>query len=203
MPSYRERIVELIARQGTASAPELSRILGISKPAVQYHIGQLLSAGAIQTTQTEQSSHTRGRPILYYQIAINRSPHNFENLSAALLVQMLASQQNDQEKDVQLRTLAVKLAGQAGQQTSFIRQIDQAVQRLSEHGYQPYWEVAKGGSVIRLRNCPYAPILPKCPALCRMDELLLEHLLGTPVRVKQLWRDHPQTKTDCEFFFRR
>ncbi len=203
MESFRERILEIIHRFSSASAPDLSKILAISKPAVQYHLRQLLATGDIELSNTNQSVPSRGRPILYYRIAESRYPNNYTNLCDALIAQALTATDDKTEFDHRLKSLAVSLAGDVPVQVSFIKQIDHAVERLTAHSYQPHWEVASSGSIMRLKNCPYAHLVHSHPELCRMDTFLLETLLGIPVQVKYLWKDHPEIKEGCSFFFKR
>ncbi len=203
MESFRERILEIIHRFGSASAPDLSKILGISKPAVQYHLRQLLATSDIELSNTNQSVPSRGRPIRYYRIAESRYPNNYENLCDSLIAQALTATDDKTELDHRLKSLAVSLVGVVPVQASFIKQIDHAVERLTAHSYQPHWEVASSGSIVRLQNCPYAHLVHRHPELCRMDTFLLETLLGIPVQVKYLWKDHPETKESCSFFFKR
>ncbi|MCE5206775.1 MAG: winged helix-turn-helix transcriptional regulator [Chloroflexi bacterium] len=203
MPSFKERILDNILRNQVSSVPELSHILGISKPAVQYHIQNLLLEGEIEPVDQMKSSTSRGRPVNYYRIAENRQPDNLAILADTLLSQFLASSTYMQPSDEKIAALARAMAGTENKSQSFIKQIDHCITRLGILNYQPHWEVTRNGSRIHLRNCPYARILPSHPELCRMDQIMLESMLGIPVQINQLWKDHPETRTGCEFFFTR
>lgn len=203
MQTYKARILDIVARSIQSSVPELSRVLGISKPAVQYHIQKLINSGQIEMLRKPVGLLTRGRPTHYFRITSNRQPDNLVPLSDVLFTHHITDSATPDEKNEKIAHLAKSLSGAVPNNHSLIKRIDLCLSRLSELNFQPRWEVNQDGSRIHLRNCPYARILSSHPELCEIDHAILEVMLGVSVHCENLWRDQTDNQPDCVFFFTR
>jgi predicted ArsR family transcriptional regulator len=204
MPTFKQRILENIARERAVTVPELSKLLGISKPAVQYHIRNLLQAGEIEPANAGEAPTLQGRPMKHYRVSQTRRPDNLEHLADVLLRQLFPGNGDTPQISEKLKQIAALLAGDAPHSDQpLIRRIEHCMARLTEFNYNPHWEVARDGSLIHLRNCPYACLLASHPELCQLDHHLIETLLGVPVQISHLRRDRPDAEKVCEFVFKR
>lgn len=203
MPRFKERVLDIIRRDRVSSIPEISRRLGISKTAIQYHIQNLLQEDLIEEALKVPTVSIRGRPIKYFQLSARHRPDNYALLTDILLSSYLRSISDQHSLDEKLLEIARSVTANMEKENSFIRRIENCMVRLDQLNYQPHWEVMQQGSQITLGNCPYAKILPSHPELCRLDQFILQSMLNLPVQVNSLWKDHPEINSGCEFFFNR
>jgi predicted ArsR family transcriptional regulator len=60
------------------------------------------------------------------------------------------------------------------------KRLNLVVEKLNQMNYHTRWEAGAGGPRILFGHCPYAAIIARHPALCKMDESLLTQLMGQP-----------------------
>jgi predicted ArsR family transcriptional regulator len=63
--------------------------------------------------------------------------------------------------------------------------------------YHPRWEAGPQGPRLIFAHCPYAAIIQKHPELCRMDQHLLEKLMGDSAG--QLFKIGKDASSICVF----
>lgn len=204
MQSIRETLLETLARRRNASVLELSRTSGVTKPAVQYHIKQLLAEKKIEHVPSAESYTKRGRPEKIYRLTRRDQPENYDILADFLL---RVCQQHI-ETDLLVAEMAQCLSEPVERELSqnkkgVIQRMGTIIEHLSTLKYAPHWEVHAEGTRVLLRNCPYARLAIQSTIFCKIDQQLLQNLLRFPVQLESAWRDSPETSKGCSFFFSR
>lgn len=193
IPATRERILVHLQENRVTTAQALSRMWGLTRADIRYHLNTLLEEGIIELVPRDPSQPVkRGRPAQQYRLANQSIPDNFAALSGALLAMLFeeidAAGAPEQLREKKLRRLAKQLAGEhtpAGNTppgAPLMQRFNQAAAYLTQHGYRARWEAHASGPRILLRNCPYAALLNDHPELCELDRCLLEQLLQMPLR---------------------
>ncbi|MCI0519196.1 MAG: ArsR family transcriptional regulator, partial [Chloroflexi bacterium] len=139
----RTRILEILEKQRSASAAELSRALGVTPANIRHHLHALQEQGLVLVSAQRPLSK-RGRPTLLYELASQASRHNLDGLAAALLSALLDGLP-PAERDAALARLAGALLGEGAARpgTHLTRRLYQAVQQFNAMGYQARWEAHK------------------------------------------------------------
>lgn len=205
MSETRSQILEIITRNQPASALDLSRILGLSKPTVQYHVKKLMDLGQIETASLKEGGLKKGRPVKYYRITGNARRENCCHLAKALILYCRKNFFDPQEIQKVAELLVSEMMPQPPgfAEKNFVKRMSVILDELSGMQFQPHWEVHAAGSRVLLRNCPYAKLAIQHPELCEIDRAMLEILLQLPVSREYVWRDDPGRLKDCSFFFTR
>src|SRR5690606_13051969 len=84
-----------------STAPEMSKLWGMTRAAIRFHINNLLQDGLIEkVTEGNQSKRRRGRPMHYYRLVGNAGDSNYQELCSGLLKVLTNLQETDQTFDV-------------------------------------------------------------------------------------------------------
>lgn len=195
MSSTRQRILNLLAEQHSASAPDLARTLGVTEANVRHHLGVLERAGQVEVVG-ETPTGGRGRPRHRYMLTRTAQAHGLDLLSSALLDELGGGRR----QEAGLRVLAERLAAQAEPPRGPIpARLNAAVERLNELRYAAHWEAHSDGPQVILGRCPYAAIIDEHPELCRMDAHLLGALVGDEVEQTAKFARRPEGPAVCVF----
>lgn len=180
-PPTRERILNYLEENRTASVQALSRVWGLTRADIRYHLNALLDEGQIELVSPDASQPARrGRPAQLFRLAAHASPDNLPELCGALLAALLDSLLPE-ERPPALRRLAERLADSVPS-GSPIQRLNQAVLYLNQRGYRARWEAGPKGPRILLRACPYSVLLTDHTELCALDQALLERLAQMPLK---------------------
>lgn len=173
MQITRQRILDYLDINRTATSIELSRAFRMTSANLRHHLGVLQNEGLINVVGQE-SSEGRGRPTKIYMIAKQSGEHNLGELASALFEQILGTRES-KKRTQNLKQIALRLQGETGDNRGSITQrLAAAVDRLNALRYRAHWEAHTDGPRIIFRQCPYAAIIDTHPELCQMDA----HLLG-------------------------
>jgi predicted ArsR family transcriptional regulator len=125
----------------------------------------------------------RGRPEKIYSLPRAALGDNLSALGDAVLTEAGTS--------VRMEALAKRLAGQSNfANQPLAKRLNLTVEKLNEMNYHARWEAGSQGPRLIFTHCPYAAIIGKHPELCRMDEGLLESLMGdSAVQLFKIGRD--------------
>jgi predicted ArsR family transcriptional regulator len=192
----RNRILEMLEKQRTATVAQLSRTLQVTQADIRHHLSQLSTDGWVEIAAKDVTGE-RGRPRQVYRLTTSARRDNLPNLAKALL---WAGSGGDQHEFIQ--RAADFLAGPMPEwisQQPVGRRLIAAVQRLNDLHYQAHWEAHARAPQIRLGNCPYATILPEHPELCQIDALLLEKLTSSQATQTARLEPTPQGAMVCIF----
>lgn len=181
-PSTRERILAYLQENRAATIGGLSRLWGLTRADIRYHLSTLVEEGLVEIIPREAGQPAgRGRPTQSYRLTLHSTLDNLPDLCAAALDLLLTPDTPEEMREAVLRGLAGRLCGSLNLTANPTQRFNQAVAFLNQHAYRARWEAGASGPRVLLRNCPYAAILPAHPELCMLDRCLLEHLLQIPL----------------------
>ncbi len=189
MVTARQKVLSHLTKNRTASAREISRSLKMSAATVRHHLRVLTSDGRLEMSFV-RGRDGRGRPEKVYSLPSAALGHNLSALSDAILTEAGTS--------VRMDALAKHLAGGSNfADQPVARRLNLTVEKLNEMNYHPRWEAGPQGPRLILSHCPYAGIIEKHPELCRMDEHLLQELMGDPAT--QIFKIGKEGSSVCVF----
>ena len=201
MQATRRHILDFLDTQRSATALEISRAFGMTAANIRHHLTRLEASGHVAMIG-ERAPEGRGRPEKRYALAGPQSAAPLEKLVRGLL-SLISQERTSKHPATRLRQLARKLAGPSGDKQRHLTQsLVDTVKRLEELGYQPSWEATPGGPEFILSTCPYAGIVEQHPELCKLDQHLLEHLIGQKVAQTRKLELGPDGLPHCAFRLR-
>ena len=186
MATARQKVLSYLIKTRTASAREISRGLKMSAATVRHHLRILTADGRLEMSFM-RGREGRGRPEKVYSLPRAALGDNISTLSEAVLAEAGTS--------VQMEALAKRLAGDSsfGNQP-IARRLYLSVETLNKMSYHARWEAGPQGPRLIFGHCPYAALIEKHPELCKMDEALLEELMGdVAVQLFRIGRDGSST----------
>ena len=170
MITSRQKILAYFAKTRTASAREVSRALKMSAATVRHHLRVLTSDGRLEMSFT-RGREGRGRPEKVYSLPRAALGDNLSALGDALLMEAGSL--------VRMEALAKLLAGESNFASHpLAKRLNLTVEKLNTMNYHARWEAGSQGPRLIFGHCPYAAIIEKHPELCKMDEELLNELMG-------------------------
>ncbi len=189
MVTARQKILTYFTKTRTASAREISRSLKMSPATVRHHLRVLTADGRLELSFV-RGREGRGRPEKVYSLPRSALGDNLAALGDAILMEAGMT--------VQMDALAKRLAGE----TSFasqpiVKRLNASIEILNKMNYHARWEAGPQGPRLIFGHCPYAALIGKHPELCRMDEALLEQLMGDSV--VQLFKIGREGSSLCVF----
>lgn len=191
MTTARQKVLNYLAKNRTASAREIARSLKMSAATVRHHLRVLVSDSRLEV-ESVRSRAVKGRPENVYSLHRAALGDNLSALSEALLAEAGPS--------VEVEALAKRLAGESdfGSQP-VAKRLNLVVEKLDRMKYHARWEAGAEGPRIHFGHCPYAAIVARHPELCEMDTKLVSLLVTRPV----LRESKPETQTGgiCPFVF--
>jgi predicted ArsR family transcriptional regulator len=174
--STRTRILDLIEKEHSATAEEISRSLDLTASAVRYHLARMENEGLIEIDE-HINRREAGRPAQAFRVSSSTRPNHLAGLSTALL-SMRLSQSDAEADELVWADLAKGIAGTVPGSTLLSLRLSHCIRELNRMNYQARWEAGPHGPRIFLSNCPYTAIWHKFPGLCQMDRHLLEDWMG-------------------------
>jgi predicted ArsR family transcriptional regulator len=187
----RQRVLNYLTKNRTASAREVSRALKMSAATVRHHLRVLVADGRLEADAVREREARRGRPEKVYSLPQAALGDNLSALSEALLAEAGAG--------LKMEALAKHLAGGvdfAGQPVA--KRLNLIVEKLNQMHYHAHWEAGAEGPRVLFGHCPYAAVVGKHPELCEMDTDLLALLASRLV----LRESKPETqRSGCPFVF--
>jgi predicted ArsR family transcriptional regulator len=170
MITARQKVLTYLTKTRTASAREIGRGLKMSPATVRHHLRVLVAEGRLEIS-FERGREGRGRPEKVYSLPRAALGDNLSALGDAVLAEAGAS--------VQMEALAKRLAGNASfADHPIAKRLNLTVEQLNKMNYHARWEAGPQGPRLIFGHCPYAAIIGKHPELCKMDEALIEELMG-------------------------
>jgi predicted ArsR family transcriptional regulator len=202
MQTTRQRIMDYLEENHTATAPELSRVFAMTVANVRHHLSVLGEMGMVEVVGQEEAGG-RGRPTHIYMSTRTAQEHNLDMLAGALLAEFIG-RDSPQQQTARLRSLAQRLSADMGVTTGAIpRRLLAAVHRLNSLHYKAHWEAHADAPHVILGRCPYAAIITDHPELCQMDAYLIEELVGIPAHQLEKLIHTPDGPPHCVFALRQ
>ncbi len=181
--SSRGRVLDAI-RSGVSTVDELSQQLGLTDNAVRAHLATLERDRLV-----EQHGYQPGprKPHFSYRLTPEAEylfPKAYHTLLGTLLVVLKLRLEQEQLQEILKEvaaTLALGLSTKLSTDTSEAR-AESAVAVLEELGGSS--RVEKNGNKLFVRSnggCPFSEVVNEHPEICRLAEMLLTEITGTPV----------------------
>jgi len=172
MTTARQKVLAYLTKSRSASAREISRALQMSPPTVRHHLRVLTADGRLEMVFA-RGRDGRGRPEKVFSLPQAAMGDNLSALADALIAEAGSGFDAD--------SLAKRLAGESGFASQPVaKRLNLVVEKLNQMNYHARWEAGAEGPRILFGHCPYAAIIARHPELCKMDESLLEELMGRP-----------------------
>lgn len=201
MPAtIREKILEHLRLNRTASVAALAFALDVTKADIRYHLKPLLGEGLVEIEDREstQSNKARGRPKASFRLTSSARANNLQALASALLHEFYSAQSVDpEERSSRLARLLFSLPADEGD--TLIQRLTRLVDQLRESHYEPRWEAHSAGPRILFENCPYAAILAEFPQLCEMDRQYISQFSGLRTELLQTLNTSKRKPPACVF----
>jgi predicted ArsR family transcriptional regulator len=178
----RQKVLAYLTKSRSASAREISRALQMSAATVRHHLRVMVADGRLEMAFV-RGRDGRGRPEKVFSLPRAALGDNLSALADALIVEAGSG--------FAAGALAKRLAGEMNFASQpMAKRLNLAVEKMNQMNYHARWEAGAEGPRIILGHCPYAAIIARHPELCKMDEFLLEELLGRPAtQVSKLGQD--------------
>jgi predicted ArsR family transcriptional regulator len=193
----RQLITDFLRTKRTASVREMSRALRVTAADIRHHLSILTEEGVV-VVAGQEPVRGKGRPTQLYGLAGELTRNNYDNLADALLDTLLYGK-TSREADEAINRTAEVLAGPKPAVRNPGQSLMRTVDRMNALHYQARWEARPDAPRVILGHCPYAALLQDHPELCRMDERLLENLLGVPVTQTSCREPTSQGLHQCVF----
>jgi len=185
----RQKVLACFMKTRSASAREIARALKMSAATVRHHLRVLTADGRLEMSFVLRRDG-RGRPEKVYSLPRAALGDNLSALGDAVLTEAGTT--------VRMEALANRLAAEsnfAGHPIA--KRLNLTVEKLNEMNYHARWEAGPQGPRLIFSHCPYAAIIGKHPELCRMDQELLNKLMGDAAM--QLFKIGKDASSVCVF----
>ncbi len=188
MQITRQRIIDLLRKQGQATVEELAEWVELTQMAVRHHLNVLQAEDLIEISHTKRQ-HKPGRPVQVYGLtnkARKLYPQEYIQLTDLLVQEVATRIGQDGVIDI-FNSLAVRLVEDAPPSRKaqpFEERLDDVVGFLREKGYVVEWERMNGQYMIYHMDCPYRQFAQRHQEVCLMDAKILEDTLNVvPQRI--------------------
>lgn len=193
-PGPRRDILYYLKQYGQVTVADLSSHLGMTGEAVRRHLLQLLQEKYIQRQSERSLSSGAGRPFLYYSLTVEGEhlfPKSYDGLTVELIDTVMS-----QLGEESLKQVLSSMTESRVQQWEFrLRGLNlyERVTALKDIYMEDdsFIDVELDGEEILLieRNCPFANVAMKRPALCSVTVNALTRLLGVRVFRKETFQN--------------
>ena len=191
MQDTRQQILEILKRDQEGTVQDLSQQLGLTSVTVRHHLEILRAEGYITEPEVQRSNRP-GRPRYIYQLtstAADLFPNNYSGLTNALL-DALEDRLSPQEYVELLEDAAHRMADKAGRLPLDPKDRVERVERITDflncQGFVARWEEEGDGRFsITISNCPYHYVVQQHTEVCRIDEVILQSLVGGELTPKK------------------
>jgi predicted ArsR family transcriptional regulator len=212
MKPTRQRLLETLRVHPDATASDLARILRLTHADVRYHLKMLLAEEVILVTDRKKGGRGRPArryrltsaadpqrldllvDALLAEILGNLAPSD-EGVLLRNIAARLVEDEGERKKDENSRQTSIVPGlsartsfhrhpwgrGSPGASSLSTRLVD-AVARLNNLGYRARWEAHAESPRVIIEHCPFSTLHVKYPFVRRLDSLLIENLLATPVK---------------------
>lgn len=178
------KILAHLQRHGEAAIKELEEVLGVSTTAVREHLTNLQARELVATRLVRRGP---GRPHLAYFLtpkAQELFPKEYDTLINLLLRELTQRAGPDQLQNI-LDAVGARLAeeyraGVAGEQLH--ERLAALRAELESRGIPA--DIQPAGDGLSLFACPYLDVAQEHAAVCRMEQRMLEQVLGEKLHLE-------------------
>lgn len=182
MQTTRELILNILKRRGQATVNELSDELDLTTVTIRHHLG-ILRREDLVAAPSVRHRKAPGRPQHVYSLteeATEFFPKRYEQL-INLLLDEVKSRLSPDEVDEVMTCIGESVADQVTcpDGIDFEGQVAIAVQFMDNQDYMARWRRRDDHDyVIETANCPFEGVVHKHSEVCKIDHVLLTHILG-------------------------
>ena len=194
IPGPRRDILYYIKQYGQTTVADLSSRLQMTGEAVRQHLLHLIQDGYIQRQSERTPAAGAGRPSLYYSLTIDGEhlfPKSYDGLTVELIDTVIS-----QLGEEALKEVLSKMTESRVQQWEFQLRGLTLLERVAAlkdiyMENDSFIGIEQNGEEILLieRNCPFANVAMKRPALCSVTVNVLTRLLGIQVVRKEKFQN--------------
>lgn len=182
MKSTREKILNTLLDQHTATIAELAQIVGINGISVRHHLINLQAEGLVTS---EEQRHGVGRPRFSYSLTakgIEKFPSNYLKLTNSILDELKRSLSADELDAFFIRIgeeVAEKYVFKDSGKT-FHHQLEALCKDLVQEGYRLRWKQQGNKVTVFNQNCPFHNIAMRHPEICQIDHTMFNNIFKRP-----------------------
>lgn len=182
-------ILQHIQRTGSATIKDLEQVLGVSTTAVREHLAQLQVNGLVAASTLRAGP---GRPRLIYTLtekAESLFPKHYD-LLVHLLLEEMAAEDGIAKVERILGRVGERIASEYSTKvnaTDMHERMQELRQVLERQGIAA--DVNAEDAAIHLHSCPYYDLVHEHGEVCRMEQQMLEQVLGEKLVLERSRRD--------------
>lgn len=182
MKSTRDRILQTLLTNPTATITELAEAVDINTISVRHHLTNLQAEGLIQASEER---HGVGRPRLVYSLTdtgLEKFPTRYMTLTNRLLEQLKTTLTQEEINQVFIR-MAKSLATEHLDRIKKLpieQKLDAIRKSLGDEGFMIEWQKIGEDYQIIEKACPFYHVGQSHPEVCIMDQTVISTMLSIP-----------------------
>jgi predicted ArsR family transcriptional regulator len=182
MKSTRDRILQTLLSNPTATITELAEAVDINTISVRHHLTNLQAEGLIQASEER---HGVGRPRLVYSLTdtgLEKFPTRYMTLTNRLLEQLKSTLNQTEINELFVR-MAKSLAAEHLERIKKLpieQKLDAIRKSLGDEGFMIEWQKIGEDYQIIEKACPFYHVGQSHPEVCIMDQTLISTMLSIP-----------------------
>jgi DeoR family transcriptional regulator, suf operon transcriptional repressor len=182
MKSTRDRILQTLLTNPTATITELAEAVDINTISVRHHLTNLQAEGLIQANEER---HGVGRPRLIYSLTdtgLEKFPTRYMTLTNRLLEQLKSTLTQTEINELFVR-MAKSLAAEHLDRIKKLpieQKLDAIRKSLGDEGFMIEWQKIGEDYQIIEKACPFYHVGQSHPEVCIMDQTLISTMLSIP-----------------------
>ncbi len=182
MKSTRDRILQTLLTNPTATITELAEAVDINTISVRHHLTNLQAEGLIQASEER---HGVGRPRLVYSLTdtgLEKFPTRYMTLTNRLLEQLKSTLNQEEINELFVR-MAKSLAAEHLDRIKKLpieQKLDAIRKSLGDEGFMIEWQKIGEDYQIIEKACPFYHVGQSHPEVCVMDQTLISTMLSIP-----------------------
>jgi predicted ArsR family transcriptional regulator len=183
-----DRILQIVKRDGSVTAKQLSSELGMTTMGARQHLQGLEDDGILSTYDMKVKV---GRPTRHWSLT-QKGHEQFADRHGELTIQFIEAVEHIFGKDglVKVTSEREKLTQQNYQQ--YIQQHDPLENKLKtlvslreQEGYMAELEQDEHGFILIENHCPICKAATRCPSLCSSELNVFQSLLGEHITIER------------------
>ena len=182
MKSTRDRILQTLLTNPTATITELAEAVDINTISVRHHLTNLQAEGLIQASEER---HGVGRPRLIYSLTdtgLEKFPTRYMTLTNRLLEQLKTTLTQEEINQLFIR-MAKSLASEHLDRIKKLpieQKLDAIRKSLGDEGFMIEWQKIGEDYQIIEKACPFYHVGQSHPEVCIMDQTVISTMLSIP-----------------------
>jgi predicted ArsR family transcriptional regulator len=186
--AVRQRIIEIIKSQGSATVAELAENLEMAQVSVRHHLDILIGEDLVCAAGVRRREGA-GRPSQIYELTTEAAkffPQRNAILAADMLDELKTTLPPQELRDLLLRLArkTANLAPRSAPDAPLEEQLEIIAAFLTEQGYSAHWEKLNGAYELHACNCPYTGVADQHSELCMMDQAMIHQLMPDLIRLE-------------------